>query len=238
LVKVPFELWNTGIGTPDDPGDDYRIIPYFLSSAGVGGAQTDPDGLTYQLDPNDHGVSGGNNDPYTPWIYWEIPDNESPGEAGYNEYLAQIDTTIVGASANISFGGGTEVIARTVLVNWNADDVGDGVVEPGTAMVPEQGSIIRLTTTKPNFEGDSLKVYAPTAISKVDLVPSNYYLHQNYPNPFNPTTQIKFGLIKKSKVRLEIFNILGQKVKTIINTSLAAGTHTAFWDGKNEVGKL
>src|SRR3990172_8433412 len=52
VVKVPFELWNIGSNTPDDPSDDVRIIPWFLENSAVGGLDTDPNGLTYQLDPN------------------------------------------------------------------------------------------------------------------------------------------------------------------------------------------
>ncbi len=102
-------------------------------------------------------------------------------------------------------------------------------------MLAESG-VLTVIPYQHNAPGDILEIaLSPLTISKI---PVPYILHQNYPNPFNPITQIDFGLIKNGKVKLEIFNILGQKVKTIINSSLAAGTHTAFWDGKNEVGKL
>ncbi len=102
-------------------------------------------------------------------------------------------------------------------------------------MLAESG-IITVFPYSYNVPGDILEVaLSPLTISKI---PVPNILHQNYPNPFNPTTRIDFGLIKNSKVKLEIFNILGQRIKTLINTSLAAGVHTAFWDGKNEVGKL
>lgn len=59
----------------------------------------------------------------------------------------------------------------------------------------------------------------------------------NYPNPFNPSTTISFNLPKNDNVELSIFNVKGQKVKTLLNKSLSAGTHNIRWDGKTESGK-
>ncbi len=64
-------------------------------------------------------------------------------------------------------------------------------------------------------------------------IPSEYTLHQNYPNPFNPTTEILFTLPKNSNVTLEVFNILGQKVSTLVDSYKTVGTHTVAWDASN-----
>lgn len=61
-------------------------------------------------------------------------------------------------------------------------------------------------------------------------VPNTYALHQNYPNPFNLGTIIRYDLPKESKVKLEIFNILGQKVAVLINQNQSAGYKTVVWD--------
>ncbi len=61
-------------------------------------------------------------------------------------------------------------------------------------------------------------------------------LKQNYPNPFNPETKISFTIPIKQKVKLEIFNIKGQKVMTIMNGELAEGTHDYVWKGVDEKG--
>ncbi len=70
----------------------------------------------------------------------------------------------------------------------------------------------------------------------VDL-PRHIQLSQNYPNPFNPSTTIKFGLPDEGKVKLVIYNVLGQKVRELINASLPAGYQTAVWNGKNDLGQ-
>ena len=67
------------------------------------------------------------------------------------------------------------------------------------------------------------------------LLPSKTELAQNYPNPFNGETAIKFSLSKNGKVSINIYNTLGQKVKTLINNStLDAGYHKVIWNGTNE----
>lgn len=61
-------------------------------------------------------------------------------------------------------------------------------------------------------------------------IPQNFYLYQNYPNPFNPVTSIRFDLPKESHVEIKVFNIIGQKVATLVNTELKAGYHKIEWD--------
>lgn len=67
-------------------------------------------------------------------------------------------------------------------------------------------------------------------------VPMTYSLAQNYPNPFNPTTTIGFALPAAGDVKLEVFNLLGQKVRTLVNGELMAGQHTVEWDGTTNAG--
>ena len=71
----------------------------------------------------------------------------------------------------------------------------------------------------------------------VETVPDIYTLSQNYPNPFNSITTIKYQLPKDSKVILEIYNLAGQKVKTLVDENLSAGFYTASWNGKDSRGQ-
>ena len=66
-----------------------------------------------------------------------------------------------------------------------------------------------------------------------DLIPLVTELQGNYPNPFNPTTTIKYALNADTKVELEIYNIKGQAVKTLVNENQAAGYHSIVWNGKD-----
>ncbi len=66
--------------------------------------------------------------------------------------------------------------------------------------------------------------------------PETYALFQNYPNPFNPSTTIEFALSSASNVTLEIFNIVGQKVRTLVSERMIAGGYQAVWDGRDNRG--
>lgn len=66
--------------------------------------------------------------------------------------------------------------------------------------------------------------------------PNRFAILGNFPNPFNPATRIEFSLERASEIKLEIFNILGQKVATLISGRLPAGMHEATWDGTDHQG--
>ncbi|MBT4484775.1 MAG: T9SS type A sorting domain-containing protein, partial [Candidatus Latescibacteria bacterium] len=68
------------------------------------------------------------------------------------------------------------------------------------------------------------------------IFPNAFSLGQNYPNPFNPTTTITFSVPKKSFSELVIYNIMGQKVRTLISGELTPGNHSAAWDGRDDDG--
>jgi hypothetical protein len=68
------------------------------------------------------------------------------------------------------------------------------------------------------------------------ILPDQFKLSQNYPNPFNPSTTIKFNLSRASDVKLEIFNIMGQKVAALVDDRKVAGEHSIRWDGKDDTG--
>jgi hypothetical protein len=63
-----------------------------------------------------------------------------------------------------------------------------------------------------------------------------FALHQNFPNPGNPSTSIVFDLAQDSPVRLEIFDVSGHKIRTLINESRSAGTHQIRWTGEDDLG--
>jgi hypothetical protein len=67
--------------------------------------------------------------------------------------------------------------------------------------------------------------------------PSQFSLSQNYPNPFNPTTNFRFTLSKSAHVKIDIFNIVGQRIRTLVDEDMKAGVYVADWDGKDGRGK-
>lgn len=88
---------------------------------------------------------------------------------------------------------------------------------------------------------DSMEIWInPNATSVADRdllnLPIDFELAQNYPNPFNPSTTIAFALPYRSHVRLEIYNAIGQLVRTLCDSDLPAGSSRVVWDGRDNKG--
>lgn len=71
---------------------------------------------------------------------------------------------------------------------------------------------------------------------EVTSIPNEYSLEQNYPNPFNPSTIIKYNLRESSKVKVNVYNITGVRVRTLVNSSQEAGEYSVVWDGLDDNG--
>lgn len=129
------------------------------------------------------------------------------------------------------------------------DDLdGDGLVE---LIIPSDGSDILVWNFDASYEDGANYarfgynnvnngVYTPlrqvpTGVDddEPSALPSEPTLAQNYPNPFNPSTTIEFSLPRAQKVNLDVFNILGQKVVTLVDQTLGAGSHRVSFDGSD-----
>ena len=78
---------------------------------------------------------------------------------------------------------------------------------------------------------------APTPVGDEDL-PSAFALQKNAPNPFNPMTVIKYQLpVAGNLVLLEVFDISGQRIRTLVNETQPAGYHEVVWDGRGDSGQ-
>lgn len=87
-------------------------------------------------------------------------------------------------------------------------------------------------------DANRINVDATTSASgQTGGIPEQFILYQNYPNPFNPSTSIEYALAAPSRVTLEIYNVLGVKIATIIDLRQPAGFHVANWNGADESGR-
>ena len=105
-----------------------------------------------------------------------------------------------------------------------------------TGYVGETRFFITVTDDSNATVSDTINVTVSPVTGIADTlanaIPREYVLFQNYPNPFNPVTHIRFGLPKASRVRIEVFNILGQQVAILLDGRKPAGYHEVVWDAK------
>jgi hypothetical protein len=240
VIDVPFELWNTGIGTPDDQSDDYRLFPFIFDI---------DENFSFNLleqpalqalgygDTADHSISGGTDDPYTDWFYWVIPEDVTPGETGYNTLLAKIEAE--GAAYSYLDGTQGDVIRRMVLVLWNGGDVNT----PGSysARMPEAGTVFRMTTTKPNRVTDEFVVTTPVFSYDSELAKADVGLVNVFPNPYYAFNSEELNKYQRfvtfshlpQRAIIRIFNLAGVLVRQIEKES---GSQFERWDLANSSG--
>lgn len=111
--------------------------------------------------------------------------------------------------------------ASSTVTEYAVFNMQTGVYESKTAKVSDFKGFLRVQLTKTG------EIPPPAATQ----------LFQNYPNPFNPLTSIKYDLAENSRVRMEIYNVKGQLVKTLLNQDMLAGTHSVIWDGNDDKGR-
>ncbi|UCD38023.1 MAG: T9SS type A sorting domain-containing protein [Fidelibacterota bacterium] len=108
----------------------------------------------------------------------------------------------------------------------------------------ETGSMAIGNASDGGNRGSSITVWRPGSWDHSPLsveespLPSGFALAQNYPNPFNPTTRIDYTVTENGLVTLDIYNILGQKVRTLVDGLLNPGSYTMIWDGSDDHGSL
>ncbi len=213
---VPFELWNIGIGTPDDSSDDFRVIPAII----------DWDGDGYDMQWFDHSVSSADNDPETDWTYWYNPLDRTPGTAGYDNWQNDLLSGIDAHSHD------NEIMARFVWVNWNggsvsaATDKADFLANVVNQDMPEPGTVFRLTTTKPLSDGDVFQLstvdaapltnetsVANSALERIGISPNPYYGISDYEKGL-VDTEVRFTNMP-DKATIRVFTLAGSLVRTL-----------------------
>ncbi|MCP4567856.1 MAG: T9SS type A sorting domain-containing protein [FCB group bacterium] len=117
------------------------------------------------------------------------------------------------------------------------------LIEFDTTYIPPTSHVSFISKIDESYTPQFRKGYINNSISTDitsgnDLpLPTEFYLAQNHPNPFNPTTDISFALPRKSRVRLEIYNLLGQQVRSLLDDELMSGQHTITFDGRDNEGR-
>lgn len=120
--------------------------------------------------------------------------------------------------------------------NWIAVNTGLPANTNGRALIINNGSLFLGTSLGVVWKRDLIDFGITNVENISNEIPASFHIYQNYPNPFNPTTTIKFSLNKETKVRLLIYDILGNTVNELVNEKLQAGYHSVNWNGTDKNG--
>ena len=118
--------------------------------------------------------------------------------------------------------GSSPVMTIPFRVTHGGGDETEITIDKAIAFLPPREAVILEPTSQ--------------AISLKSTVPTDFALEQNAPNPFNPETQIEYRLPKDAHVRLDIYNILGERVVTLVDEYETAGARTVTWNGLDQNG--
>jgi len=214
IRPAPKDMWMPGDETPtvakvgpDGPQrPTARLTAAILGTTDFDVADIDPASITLE------GVAA---------LHWNIEDVSTPvgegaeecectdeGADGYQDLTLKFDKSLIIEAL------GEIYVGDTISLTINGE-LTDGTPFEGTDCVVIVG-------------GPPPAAGAPPSRESLDVV-----LIGNFPNPFNPTTEISFSLPAASHVKLEVYNVMGQKVATLVDGQLEAGEHIVPWDGSD-----
>ncbi len=183
-------------------------------------------------------------------ILWKRNYGGPEHEQGYSfRQLSDNGYLIVGWTASFSSTGQDLYVLRTDSLGnfiWDRvlDGKGDYALGYSITKADSGCYVIAGRTTNPATGGVDvyfikMKIEDLTGVPDEESpysLPQQFALSQNYPNPFNSSTTVNFDIAKSGEVKLEIFNALGQKVRTLVNQWMSPGSYHLNWDGRDEKG--
>ncbi|MBD3402088.1 M6 family metalloprotease domain-containing protein [candidate division GN15 bacterium] len=239
-TEVSSNLINQSIAARENGGPVFKLTPY--------GAAADE----YFLIENRQAIGTDAALPGSGLLIWHVHES-APSHYGSNRYewypgLSPSNHFVVA----LEQADGLFELDKTSGQTYAASDAGDPF--PGTSNRTTFGFGDTLSAAA--YGNDSVSVFvtniSPSGVTMtadfvVDIaldvgeddeitLPTRVSLAQNYPNPFNPSTVITFTLSQQADVTLEVFNVLGQSVATLVDDELSAGEHSVSWDGLSNTG--
>ncbi len=183
----------------------------------------------------------------------------SPGNGGFGDGLSETAKYefMLNRRTNNPYGDAFDPNDKSLVVGLGGGTPG-GLASPGFTLMPDDSVTVGIAIIGGNNLDDffsngiaAMKKWALLGNGLIPLdttivgipdeplsgVPNEFELFQNYPNPFNPITTIRYDLPKASKVVLKIYNILGQEVRTLVNSSQTTGEKSVIWDGRDAFGQ-
>lgn len=226
-------IFNNGQGRP---GGDYSSIDEIEPRIDENGNYEFATGTAYS--PSEQS-----------WIYTATPESEFYSSFISGAHRLPNGNTVICSGANGRFFEVTEdkqivwEYINPVLSTYGILTQGEPV--PVGKNNSGQNNVFRCYRYAPDYHGfagkdltpgDPIELYPTNIGNSASEIPNNFKLFQNFPNPFNSETAISYQLSAVSHVELVIYNVLGQKMRTLENELKSTGSYSFIWDGKNDSG--
>jgi len=163
--------------------------------------------------------------------------NDEPVLIGY--LPEELAFTVV-EDSTVTFSVDVEDIDSTIEYEWYVDDVLQAeIIEEFVYTFELVGDIeIKSVASDEEYEIETIWMVEVEAGSAVgDILPVKTNLSKNFPNPFNPETTINYSIVNPGRVNIDIFNIKGEKVRTLVDEYKSIGFYNTIWNGKDNSGK-
>jgi hypothetical protein len=160
-------------------------------------------------------------------IYNRNPDWKiaalAAGKFGGSTNDKQKDELLFGFITRI--GTPLSAVYRSIYVNGSLDDRIYGFDDTNKVYALAAGNLNNVSLSKMQYDANET--------GEIGTIPEEYTLSQNFPNPFNPSTIIRYSVPQASRVRIEVFNLLGEKVATLVNNQMESGSYEVNWNARN-----
>jgi len=214
-----YRLWTSGLAS-----QEYYLVENrqkLLNDAGLPGSGL----LIWHIDDAKSSLQNPNNQE---WY---------PGQTAANHFEVAIEQAdgLYELEHNIDAGDAADPFPGTSNVTTFSD--GSTPSANSYSGAPTNVQVTNISASASTMHADLIVSIAADVNEGINSLPHDANLAQNYPNPFNPTTTIGFDLPSAAEVKLEVFNVLGERVRTLFNGRLQAGSTSIVWDGRNDAGQ-
>ena len=172
-----------------------------------------------------------------PSVSGVLPDahaNDVPGAEAVVLDLQGLSETRHGVSVTLVMDGSPDIVAD---VDWVDRDRVNAVVDLTGAAPGAYDLVLENPDGQTALVSPALQILTAVAAPSGSQLPARSALAQNYPNPFNPSTTIRFQLDRGAPVRLQVIDVRGRVVRTLVNEARDAGWYQVRWNGTDEAGQ-
>ena len=185
-----------------------------------------------------------------------VTDAGNDGGAAYSVSNNYLGTTTVWVQSGLNWNNAPEIsgtalssVGNVSVDSWVEFDVTTAILSNGIYSfgLKNNSSDVVYYTSKEGANKPDLVIQASSSApaaraetafaQQAIILPERFELYQNHPNPFNPETHIEYDLPETAKVRMNIYNVLGHTVRSVVDQETPAGHHIVLWDGRDSGGK-